>query len=143
DPLTHLPRDAAAAPAPEADPPAPSVSPQSTVEIEGVRLTHAGKVLYPESGITKLELAQYYRAVAEHMLPELSGRPLTLLRCPEGYRGQCFYQKHGNLTVPKAVGRIRLAEKEGGAEGIYLFVEDRTGLLSLVQMGVLEIHVWG
>jgi bifunctional non-homologous end joining protein LigD len=151
DPRTHAsPADAAPAAepntpaAPAATVPEMTVSERSTVEIEGVRLTHAGKVLYPESGLTKLDLVRYYGVVAERMLAELAGRPLTLLRCPEGYRGHCFYQKHGTATVPKALRRIRIAEKEeDNAEDIYLVAEDRAGLLSLVQMGVLEIHVWG
>ncbi len=120
---------------------APKVAPRGTVEIAGVRLTNAGKVLYPEDGITKLDLARYYEQVAERMLPELRGRPLTLVRCPEGYRGQCFYQKHGNATVPEALRRIPVAEK-GGVKS-YLVADDLAGLVALVQMGVLEIHVWG
>lgn len=148
DPKTHAPPGAivpavSVPPPPVPDPPAIEVSPKTTLEFEGVRLTHAGKVLYPESNITKLDLARYYAMVCERMLPELSGRILTLLRAPEGWRGHHFYQKHGNATVPKAVKRIRLSEKEGGTAGIYLFVEDKAGLLSLVQMGVLEIHVGG
>ena len=147
DPETHAPPGAVvpamSAPAAPADPPPAEVSPKTTLEFEGVRLTHAGKVLYPESNITKLDLARYYAIVCDRMLTELAGRPLTLLRAPEGWRDHHFYQKHGNATVPKAVKRVRLAEKDGGAEGIYLYVDDKAGLLSLVQMGVLEIHVWG
>ena len=147
DPATHNPSAAAvpamSAPAAPAEPPPTEVSPKTTLEFEGVRLTHAGKVLYPESNITKLDLARYYAIVCDRMLPELAGRPLTLLRAPEGWRDHHFYQKHGNATVPKAVKRVKLAEKEGSAEDIYLFVDDKAGLLSLVQMGVLEIHVWG
>src|SRR5260370_7590520 len=75
------------------------------------------------------------------MLPGVRGRPLTLVRCPEGYRGQCFYQKHGNATVPEALRRIPVAEK-GGVKS-YLVADDLAGLVALVQMGVLEIHVWG
>jgi bifunctional non-homologous end joining protein LigD len=147
DPATHAPPGAVAPtetpPSVPPDPPPVEVSPKTTLEFEGVRLTHAGKVLYPESNITKLDLARYYALVCERMLPEAGGRPLTLLRAPEGWRGHHFYQKHGNATVPKAVKRVRLAEREGGAEGIYLFIDDKPGLLSLVQMGVLEIHLWG
>jgi bifunctional non-homologous end joining protein LigD len=147
DPATHAPPGAlvpaVSAPSAPANPLPAEVSPKTTLEFEGVRLTHAGKVLYPESNITKLDLARYYTLVSDHMLAEIGARPLTLLRAPEGWQGHHFYQKHGNATVPKAVNRVRLAEREGGAEGIYLFAEDKAGLLSLVQMGALEIHVWG
>lgn len=118
-----------------------SPAPTAPQEIGGVRLTHAGKRLYPESGTTKLDLARYYEAIAVHMLPELIGRPLTLLRCPDGRTGPCFFQKHATNAVPAALTRLRIAEN--GKPATYLAVKDRAGLLSLVQMGVLEIHVWG
>src|SRR6185295_9463394 len=59
-------------------------------EIAGIELSHPDRVLYPEQGITKRELAEYYVQVAERILPEVSGRPLTLVRCPKGQQGQCF-----------------------------------------------------
>ena len=120
---------------------APVVAPRDDAAVAGFRLTNAEKVLYPEDGITKLDLARYYEAVADRILPEIAGRPLTLVRCPEGYRGQCFYQKHANKTVPAALHRIEVPEKNGHAT--YLTADDLPGLLSLVQLGVLEIHVWG
>jgi bifunctional non-homologous end joining protein LigD len=123
--------------------PAPQTAPvpRGTVEVAGVRLTHPAKVLYPEPGLTKLDLAQYYVAVALHMLPQVKGRPLTLLRCPEGAAGKCFYQKHPGPGAPDALHRIEIDEKDGRTT--YLIAEDVTGLVSLVQMGALEIHLWG
>jgi bifunctional non-homologous end joining protein LigD len=120
---------------------APVMLPRGTAEVAGMRITHADKVLYPESGITKLELARYYEQVAERMLPELAGRPLTLVRCPDGWNGECFYQKHAMRSVMRELSRIEIPEKSGS--GIYLIADDLAGLMSLVQMGVLEIHVWG
>lgn len=108
----------------------------STV-FEGVRLTHADRVLYPEEGITKLDLAQYYDAVADWALPHLAHRPLSLVRAPTGIAGEQFFQKHAGASVPKAVSRIEIDGE------IHLAIEDRAGLLSLVQIGVLEIHPWG
>ena len=116
-------------------------SANETVELAGVRLTHAGKILYPEHAITKLDLAQYYVAVAGSMLPHVKGRPLTLLRCPAGAGGKCFYQKHPGEGAPAALRRIEIEEKEG--QSTYLIAEDAAGLVALVQMGVLEIHLWG
>jgi bifunctional non-homologous end joining protein LigD len=75
------------------------------------------------------------------MLRELRGRPLTLVRCPEGYDKECFYQKHATKAVPAALERLDIPE--GRDAGIHLLANDLRGLLSLVQMGVLEIHVWG
>lgn len=114
---------------------------RGTAELAGVAISNADKILYPKGGFTKLDLAQYYEKVAPRMLPELRGRPLTLVRCPEGYDKSCFYQKHATKAVPAALERLDIPE--GRDAGIHLLANDLTGLLSLVQMGVLEIHVWG
>src|SRR5262249_53919834 len=63
-------------------------------EIAGVRLSNPGRILWPDLGITKLELARYHEAMAPWMLPHVDGRPLTLVRCPEGIGGGCFFMKH-------------------------------------------------
>lgn len=103
-------------------------------------LTNPDKVLYPDIGLTKSALAAYYEQVAAWMLPHLRGRPLTLVRCPEGYQ-DCFYQKHVNEKVPKAIGRIDIEEDDG--RDTYMLAESPEALLGLVQMGVLEVHTWG
>ncbi|HKY72775.1 MAG TPA: DNA ligase D [Nitrospira sp.] len=103
-------------------------------------LTNPDRVLYPDIGLTKSALAAYYEQVADSMLPHLRGRPLTLLRCPEGYQ-KCFYQKHVNEHVPSAIGRIEIEEDDG--RDTYMLAESAEALLGLVQMGVLEIHTWG
>ncbi|MEN6451015.1 MAG: DNA ligase D [Thermoguttaceae bacterium] len=106
-----------------------------------IRFTNPGKVLYAGQGITKLDLAHYYAAVADWMLPHVAGRPLTLVRCPEGAGSQCFYQKHAEKGD---VEHLRLFPvRKGGKTTRYLIVDDLAGLLSLVQLGALEIHVWG
>jgi bifunctional non-homologous end joining protein LigD len=104
-----------------------------------VRLTHPDKVLYPEQGITKRDLARYYVAVADHMLPHLAGRPITLVRCPTGRQRKCFYQRHAGSGVPPQLQEVTIP---GFAEP-YLFIKNAAGLVALVQMGVLEIHPWG
>lgn len=106
-----------------------------------VRLSNPNKVLYPEARITKRDLFAYVEEVAEHLLPHVARRPLTLVRCPDGIGGQCFFQKHAMAGHPAAVKTVAIAEKEG--KGDYLYVEDAEGLLSLVQLGSLELHVWG
>ena len=106
------------------------------------KLTHPERVLFPDTGLTKLGLANYYAQIAEWMLPQLVDRPLSLLRCPEGQAaGKCFFQKHPGPGTPKALGRVEIEEKEGPEE--YVYVRDVEGLLALVQMSVLEIHPWG
>jgi bifunctional non-homologous end joining protein LigD len=112
------------------------------VEVAGVRLTHPDRVLYRDQAITKLGLARYYEAVADWMVPHVADRPLSLVRCPAGDRGGCFYQKHAAPGVPKQVKRVRIRES-GGRTASYLYVDDLPGLIALAQIGVLEIHPWG
>jgi bifunctional non-homologous end joining protein LigD len=104
-----------------------------------VRFTHPDRVYWVDVGVTKQNLADYYRSVWDVMAPHIVGRPLALLRCPDGTKGQCFFQKHASAgltgqnlhTVVDSKGRQIIA------------VEDLNGLLSLVQAGVLEVHVRG
>lgn len=110
-------------------------------EVAGVRLTSPDRVVYPDQGATKRDLARYYETVAEHILPHLAGRPLSLVRCPKGREGQCFYQKHVDESFPDAVARIAVEEKDGTE--VYGMVETVEGLVAMVQMGVLELHTWG
>ena len=110
-------------------------------EFAGIRLTHPDRILFPDEQITKRDVAAYYTAVASVMLPHVVDRPLSLLRCPDGSMKPCFYQKHLGSTMPEAVRGISIKEKKGTA--IYMVIADLAGLISLVQMGVLEIHPWG
>ncbi|MFL5033382.1 MAG: non-homologous end-joining DNA ligase [Microvirga sp.] len=111
------------------------------IEIAGVRLTSPDKVLYPEQSITKRQLAEYYLAVAEAMLPHVARRPITLVRCPTGRQRKCFYQRHAGSGVPAELGEVDIPGFE--ESGAYLFIKDAPGLVALVQMGVLEVHPWG
>lgn len=111
------------------------------IAFEGVRLTHPHKVLYPEQGITKLALAQYYSAIADYMLPHVARRPITLVRCPAGSEKKCFYQRHAGSGIPAELGQVEVTGFE--QSGAYLYIEDKKGLIAMVQMGVLEIHPWG
>ncbi len=109
--------------------------------VAGVELSHPDRVLYPEQGVTKAELARYCARVADRMLPHVAGRPLSVVRCPSGRTGSCFYQKHLTEGFPAAVEGVEIRERSGG-KATYLMVSDTAGLVSLVQLGVLEIHPW-
>lgn len=109
--------------------------------IADIHLSNAEKVLYPTIGLSKLDLARYYEAICDWILPDLCKRPLTVVRCPEGWQHECFFQKHANATVPQAIRRVAVQEQDKKVE--YLAVEGIKGLVALVQMGVLEIHSWG
>ena len=112
------------------------------VEFAGIRLTHPDRMLWEGQGLTKLGLAEYYAEVAGYILPFITGRPLALVRCPNGHSGDCFYQKHSFAGLTDAVEIARLEEKDGKAEEA-IIIRDLRGLINLVQANVLEIHPWG
>jgi bifunctional non-homologous end joining protein LigD len=109
--------------------------------IEGIMLSHPEKILYPEQGITKRDLAEYYAQVAEWMLPHVVNRPLALVRCPAGRGKPCFFQKHPGEAPPKQLRQVDVSTTS--KPDYNLTIKNAAGLVELVQMGVLEIHVWG
>ena len=121
--------------------PAPAAKKNAPREIAGVTLSNPDKPYFPEAGITKGDVAAYYEAVAPHILPHITGRPLSLVRCPDGWTGQCFYQKHAAAAVNPSVPRIEVPEGKGTAT--YLGANSAKALVSLVQWGVIEMHPWG
>lgn len=106
-----------------------------------VVITHPDRVVYPADGMTKGDVAAYYRAIAPWLLRDIAGRPLSLVRCPDGATGQCFFQKHHGAGFGEAVHALPLRQKSGIED--YVWIDDTTGLLQLVQMNVLEFHPWG
>jgi bifunctional non-homologous end joining protein LigD len=112
----------------------------AAARVDGVRITNPERIVYPELGITKHSLAEYYAQVADWILPHVANRPLTVVRCPKGLDGHCFFQKHLSGYVPEAVESV-LVREEGG-RGKYITIRGAEGLLGLVQIGVLEMHPW-
>lgn len=106
-----------------------------------VRLTHPDRVIFAEPKVTKQDLASYYARVADWLLPHVADRPLTLVRCPTGTSGPCFFQKHPPEGLPSVVKRVQIKEKDGA--NTYLVISNVEGLLTLVQFGAIEIHAWG
>ena len=109
--------------------------------VAGVAISHPGRVMYADIGLTKLEVARYYEAVAEGLMPHIARRPLTLVRCPDGATAQCFFQKHAADHFPDTI--IEVPIRESGKSATYVAVDSLAGVLALVQMGALEFHVWG
>ncbi|MBV8420650.1 MAG: DNA ligase D, partial [Hyphomicrobiales bacterium] len=119
-----------------------SAGKSSTRRQEGrneVRFTHPERVYWADAGVTKQDLADYYRSIWDWMAPHLIGRPLALLRCPDGTSGQCFFQKHASAGLSEK--NLHTVIDRKGRQ--IIAVEDLDGLLSLVQAGVLELHVRG
>jgi bifunctional non-homologous end joining protein LigD len=104
-----------------------------------VPLTHPDRVLWPDVGVTKQGLAEFYAEIWQWIAPYVVDRPLALVRCPGGVDAGCFFQKHA--WAGSGAHIIRSRDAEGGEE--ILTIKDLKGLISLVQASVLEIHVWG
>ena len=110
-------------------------------EVAGIAISHPGKLFYPEARLSKLDLARYYAAVGARMLPHLRNRPLSLLRCPDGWGRECFFQKHAQLAVHSAV--VRIEAPESGGTATYLSANSVSAIVALLQWGVVELHPWG
>src|SRR6185437_7783005 len=106
-----------------------------------IRLTHPDRVLIDKPRVTKQGLAEFYAGIAEHLLPGVVGRPLSLVRCPDGAGNECFFQKHPMTGMPEAIG-VGDARSTDGKRQQYVYVNDIEGVLGLVQMNVIEIHPW-
>lgn len=98
---------------------------------------HPDRVFWPDDGITKLEPARCHEAVAEHAVPHVRGRPLTLVRCPETI-DECAYPRPARAWGPSALRRAAIREKTKLGE--CLAADDLPGLVALVQMDTLETH---
>jgi bifunctional non-homologous end joining protein LigD len=120
--------------------PAARAKKAESAEVAGVRISHPERVVFVEAGVTKLQLAQYYERIADAILPHLADRPLSLVRCPEGAGGECFYVKHAGPWTPKEARRVRIQERTKQSD--YVMVDSVGALVGLVQMGTLELHTW-
>ena len=107
-----------------------------------VKVSNRDRVIFPESKVTKGDLADYYAALSPIMLPWVARRPVSLVRCPQGRAKQCFFQKHDAGSFGEHVHHIDVREKDGSVEP-YLYVDDADGLVACVQMGGIEFHGWG
>jgi bifunctional non-homologous end joining protein LigD len=107
----------------------------------GIKLSNPDKLYYPDIGLTKLDLARYYEAVARAMLPYVVNRPISLVRCPEGIEGEHFFQRHAMKGMSRAIKQIPIPG--GESKKPYLYIDDEEALFGLVQIGTLEIHDWG
>jgi bifunctional non-homologous end joining protein LigD len=118
--------------------------PQQTPEPapDDVKISNPDRVIFPESKVTKGELAAYYRAVGDIMAVWTASRPISLVRCPQGRAKKCFFQKHDSGTFGPHVHHVPIREKDGHKED-YLYFEDAAGVLACVQMGTIEFHGWG
>lgn len=108
--------------------------------VAGVRVSHPDRLIYPDLGISKQQLAKYYERIGNWILPHVRGRPLTLVHCPAGVASPCRYLRHAKAWGPTVLRRVHIREKTKVGE--YLVAESIAGVVGLAQMGIVEIHTW-
>ena len=109
--------------------------------VAGVAISNPDRIVFPEEGITKLDIALYYERMAQHILPYLENRPVSLVRCPTGPVGECFFQKHPAERDIPGVETAMIEDSSGPAP--YLLANTTEAIVGLAQMGTIELHVWG
>ena len=112
------------------------------VKVAGVAISHPERVVWPDNGLTKADLARYCEEVGEWLLPELANRPLSLLRCPDGSAAECFFQRHMGQERPAGVETF-VWERSSASRRSYLYVTSLEAVIGMVQRGVIEFHTWG
>ncbi|CAN5378384.1 DNA ligase D [soil metagenome] len=112
-----------------------------TVSVAGVNLSHPSRVLFADIGFTKFDLANFYADIKDWILPHLANRPLTLVRCPNGGDKPCFFQRNATDAIDEKIERITIPSDSGDAQ--YMMGNTLPALVSMVQIGVLELHTWG
>ena len=118
-------------------PPAPTAG----NEVLGVKISHPDRLIWPKLKFSKIELARYIEAVGERLLPHVKDRPLSLVRCPDGAEGECFYQRH--LAMARSPGSLQTVKRERSSRGAYIYATDLEAVVSAVQNGAIEFHTWG
>jgi bifunctional non-homologous end joining protein LigD len=120
--------------------PKPPTADPGMSTVAGVRISHPDRLIYPDLGISKIQLARYYEEIADWIVRHVAGRPLTLVHCPAGLAAPCIYLKHAKAWGPSALRRVRIQEKTKVGE--YLVADSIEAVVSLAQMGIVEIHTW-
>ena len=117
-----------------------SAAGDSSATVAGVRISHPDRVIYPDLEISKIQFARYFERIADWIVPHVAGRPLTLVHCPAGIAAPCHFLKHAKAWGPSALRRVRIQEKTKVGE--YLVADSIEAVVSLAQMGIVEIHTW-
>lgn len=112
------------------------------VKVASISISSGTREVFPEAGLSKLDLARYYASAGDTLVAIAGHRPLSLVRCPQGIGKACFYQRHAGNSFPAAVKSLAISEKKGGSKH-YLYLTSTAGFVGAVQMGAIEFHLWG
>jgi bifunctional non-homologous end joining protein LigD len=115
--------------------------PDATADLFGVHLTHPEKVLFPDCGVTKMDLATYLASMAPYMMPFAANRLVSLVRCPDGIEKEGFFQRHPGRGMDEAWQHMPVKTTHGSEE--YLYFTDPRALVAAAQIGTIEFHIWG
>lgn len=114
----------------------------SDADLAGIWVTNPQRRVFGKTGATKLDIAIFYAAVGDFMLPHILGRPVSLMRCPTGRPKDCFYQRHAFSGMPPSLATFDMENSDGETKH-YIAIEDAKAYLALAQFGVVEFHAWG
>lgn len=119
------------------------MSDSKTIKIgkHNIEITNPDKLLYPDAKESKLDLVEYYRSIANVILPHLENRPLTLRRFPDGVQEDGFYQKKAADYFPDWIDRVQVPKKSGGGQQ-QMLCNNEASLIYLANQAVLEFHTW-
>ncbi len=121
----------------------PVATPTGGIAVAGVAISNPQKVFWPRTGdtpaLTKADLARYYEMAAPRILPHIAGRPLSMVRAPDGIGGEHFFQRHVLAGAEKYVTPVHVS----GRKESYVAIETVEGLVAMAQAAVLELHPWG
>lgn len=117
----------------------PAAAPAPAARRTTVKITHPERVIDPSTGFKKVDLVRYYESIAEYILPHLKGRPVSLVRAPDGVAGKLFFQKHDESKLP---GLTQLDASLWPGHEPLLSVDSVQALVSAAQMNVVEFHTW-
>lgn len=112
-----------------------------TSSVDKIEITSSDKIIIEKPKITKLDIVNYYKKVADRMMPYLEKRLLSTIRCPQGSKGECFFKKHLE-TINKGIGKLRIPTEKNQKDDYY-YIKNTYGLISEVQMNSYEFHTWG
>jgi len=114
---------------------------EDIIRIGGIKITNPDKIIFDNPKIKKADVARYYSKVSERMMPYVAKRILSIVRCPKGIAGACFFKKHPGADS-KGIVTIPIKTNSGEKEE-YFYIENVSGLISEAQMGTIEFHTWG